>query len=190
MRKLRVYGFGAAIIMGLSFNPLLIAGEPTAGESLLTPRRTDGGSLLSSWFASKDKTADKEKKPAVKAGKDAKAGDSAEASAAMKPNPVEDAAHHRAREQETLLRRLAVCDQLRTVAARKQDDALMRQADELDERVWENYTRRIAHLPVGKASDEPRVLQIDSRPDSGDQISEKPAQAKRTKNRQAGEEKP
>jgi hypothetical protein len=65
---------------------------------------------------------------------------------------AESATAQRAREESALLRRLAVCDQLKLMAVQNRDDRLMRQAEELDQRAREVYGHRIAHLPVGQAA--------------------------------------
>jgi hypothetical protein len=61
------------------------------------------------------------------------------------------AAAERAQEEKALLRRQAVCLKLRTIAAQTNNEELRRQADELDDRAWAVYQRRIAHLPAGGA---------------------------------------
>ncbi len=153
MRKLRKGGWGIAVAMGLSLAPQLFAGE-TPADPAPAAQKTDSGSWFGSWFGTK------EKPNAAKATASAKATTSAkskkdEGTTAEKNGPVEDGSSERAREQATLLRRLAVCDQLRAIAARKQDDALMRRADALDERAWEIYTKRVDHLPAGRAVAQP-----------------------------------
>jgi hypothetical protein len=63
------------------------------------------------------------------------------------------AAAERGREENALLRRQAVCLKLRTIAAQSNNDELRRQADELDDRAWSVYQRRVAHLPAGGGSE-------------------------------------
>ena len=53
------------------------------------------------------------------------------------------------REQADYLRRLAVCDQLREVALKNNDDNLNRQADELQNKAWEIYSRHIGCISAG-----------------------------------------
>ncbi len=147
MRKLRKGGWGVAVAVGLSLAPHLRAGE-TPADPAPAAQKTDSGSWLGSWFGTK------EKPNAAKATTSAKAK-KGDGTTAEKNGPVEDGSSERAREQATLLRRLAVCDQLRAIAARKQDDALMRRADALDERAWDIYTKRVDHLPAGRAVAQP-----------------------------------
>jgi hypothetical protein len=89
-------------------------------------------------------------------------GDKAAAAAAepAKPEPprkpatsraATDAAAERAREEADFLRRLAVSDRLRELALEKQDDALLQQADRLEEQARDLYTKRTAHLPSARA---------------------------------------
>src|SRR5207245_2565264 len=61
---------------------------------------------------------------------------------------VDEAAQQRNREEAAYLRRLAVCDKLKQIAYQTNDEKLQRQAEQLDERVWEVYSQRIANLPV------------------------------------------
>ena len=58
------------------------------------------------------------------------------------------------RDQAEYLRRLAVCDQLREVALKNNDENLSRQADELQAQAWTIYSKHVASLPapVAKAS--------------------------------------
>jgi hypothetical protein len=53
-------------------------------------------------------------------------------------------------ENEALLRRLEVCDALRTVADEKGDPALRRQADELEKQAKALYEARVAALGIPK----------------------------------------
>jgi hypothetical protein len=137
------------VLMILGASSLALGAED---EAPLPAKKTAGSSWLPFWSGSTDK-ADK-KVPA----------------ASSKPVPTDathepqnakrdDAAEQRTREQATLLRRLAVCDQLRLIATQKKDDQLMQQAEQLDERCWQVYMRRIERLPVSKAVGDDRVLE-------------------------------
>jgi hypothetical protein len=75
---------------------------------------------------------------------EAKAKAQAEATKAAAAN----IAKVKAREEANLLRRLAVCDQVRLIASKTNDDTLARHADELDQRARDIYSRRIARLPI------------------------------------------
>lgn len=145
MRRLTKGGWGIALAVGLSLAPQLRAGDMAADPGA---KKADSGSWFGSWFGAKDKPNASKMPASSKTKKD-------DSTTAGKSAPVEDGTTERAREQATLLRRLAVCDQLRMVAARKDDNVLMRRADALDERAWQIYTQRIAHLPAGRAVGEP-----------------------------------
>lgn len=140
-------GWVVGLAIGLGLAPQLRAGGKP-DEAAPAEQKADGGSWLGSWFGAKEKPNAPKAPASGKAKKDGGTGAGKEAAA-------EEHSAERAREQAALLRRLAVCDQLRAVAARKQDDALMRRADALDERAWDIYTRRVAHLPAGRAAIEP-----------------------------------
>jgi hypothetical protein len=95
---------------------------------------------LTRWFTI-GKTAP-DKKTAAKAK---------EAPAPSKTMLLETAARQRAQEEAALLRRQAVCLKLRMIAAQTNDDELRRKADQLDQRAWNAYVQRTAHLPTGNA---------------------------------------
>jgi hypothetical protein len=54
------------------------------------------------------------------------------------------------REQAAYFRRLAVCDQLRDVALKNNDENLRRQAEELEAQASAIYFKQTAHLPASK----------------------------------------
>ena len=54
------------------------------------------------------------------------------------------------REQADYLRRLAVCDQLREIALKNNDDNLNRQADDLQAQAWAVYSKHVASISPGK----------------------------------------
>jgi hypothetical protein len=66
------------------------------------------------------------------------------------------AAAMQARERALLDRRQAVCDKLKEIALRTGDEALMRRAEQLDQRAWALYQRRTSApaVPAGFQSDE------------------------------------
>ena len=47
-------------------------------------------------------------------------------------------------------RRLDVCLKLHSIANATNDDALRRKAEQLEERLWQQYCQRTAHLRAGK----------------------------------------
>ena len=67
------------------------------------------------------------------------------------PDPAAVAASQRDDEEANYLRRLAVIDRLRTIGRDTQNDELLRQADELDEKAAAVYRYRTSHLPSARA---------------------------------------
>src|SRR5262249_59484604 len=134
-----------ALLTGLSRHTLAGTVRPADNDVPPAVSKTTTSTWYNSWFGAKDKEADKKTSP--RAGKDLKA----EGTAAKAPPKTDRSTGDRAREQATLLRRLAVCDQLRLIATQKNDDDLLRLAEQLDERVWEVYTQRVAQLPAAPA---------------------------------------
>jgi len=65
----------------------------------------------------------------------------------LPPEALADALHQ---EQEAYLRRLSVCDELRRAGAERNDDALVRQADEIERQATAVYNQRVAALGVPK----------------------------------------
>ena len=74
-------------------------------------------------------------------------GDPAAVSATLPPAAVAESLRN---EQEACLRRVAVCARLRELAAEKGDEALARQADELESQAKALYNARVAGLGVLK----------------------------------------
>jgi hypothetical protein len=122
------------------------ADEPPAEQAEKTEKAESKGWTLP-WMKPKEK-APPRKAPAGKARSKEAASD--EPASAKRPSPAEEAARERSREEAALLRRLAVCDQLRLVAVQKKDDGLLREVELLDQRVREVYARKTAHLPAAK----------------------------------------
>jgi hypothetical protein len=124
MRKGTV--LGAAVVLSLGLGTGLAVGQEPA-----TTGNQPG--FLARLFAKKTdppKTA-----PALPKGPAADA-ESKAASAAGSAQAVQ------AREREALFRRQAVCDKLRLIAAQTSNDALMRKADQLNDRAWALYQQR------------------------------------------------
>ena len=107
-----------------------------------SPAPQAGGNWFSRWFTSSKPAAPK--KTPEKALKD-------EDPAVHRMATRAAAAAQRAEEERVFLRRQAVCLKLRIIAAQTNNEELRRQADELDDRAWSVYQRRIAHLPAGGA---------------------------------------
>jgi hypothetical protein len=135
MRRRLVWGWGAALLIGLA-----TAGAALAGSKDDAAKPADTG-WFSGWFGGKpaEPPAKKKDKPEPKEP------------APVKPTPDRRAARNH--EEAVLLRRLAVCDKLKQVALQTGDGELDRQADQLDARAWEVYNQRVANLPGGRPED-------------------------------------
>jgi hypothetical protein len=147
MRKRGIWKELVVLLMGLAASSFVLG----AGDADPPPaKKTTSGSWFPFWSGSTDKA---DKKASAKPEKEVQPDLTATPARPRR----EEAAEERAREQAILLRRLAVCDQLRLIAMQKKDDHLLQQADQLDERTWQVYLQRIDHLPVGKAIGDDRA---------------------------------
>jgi hypothetical protein len=158
MRRLGVWGgLGWALLLGLS--GIARADDPTDAPAPAQPYSGWHGHL----FFSNPKSAPP---PApVRDDKKADRKGTKPGEAPVKVAPVVDeAAQQRNREEAAYLRRLAVCDKLKQIAYQTNDEKLQRQAEQLDERVWEVYSQRIANLPVGRADLEREACLPDHQP--------------------------
>jgi hypothetical protein len=89
----------------------------------------------SSWFAEKPRAKPKsEKKPPVE-------------EQPAPPRAEESPAAQQQREMNAVLRRMEVCDRLRTIALETGNDELMRQAEALEARAQELYRQHTMQLP-------------------------------------------
>jgi len=137
MHRLRAWGIAPALLLGLA--AAAAAAEPDAGAR---PVYGSGDGLLVNLFGGGHKA---EPKADVKATD--RAGDKGPTAANAPPTP--SPAQARAtfeREQQILLRRQKVCDQLRQIALEGGNADLERQADELDERAFAVFQQRTAGL--------------------------------------------
>jgi hypothetical protein len=99
-------------------------------------------------FGAEEKKKESESEPAPRADK----APAKHLTPAPKPAAqASRAASERGQEQATLLRRLAVCDQLKLIAYQTKDDALLHRAEQIEDRAQLIYNQRIAHLPASKA---------------------------------------
>ena len=94
-------------------------------------------------------------------------------SAPLPPEAVQEAVKA---EADALLRRMNVCSELRQVAFDKNDDALMRQVDEIERQAKATYEKRVAALGVSKAAKAPLPASAVA---SFDLVPEKPLDPKK-----------
>jgi hypothetical protein len=128
MRRVGSWGLTAALIVGLG-GAVVTAGGPDS-DAKAPPK-----GIFSSWFGDKPKPPAKTDKKPVEVKPD------------MMPNAPDLTAGEQKRQMEAFMRRMAVCDRLRQVALQSDNEALMRQADELEMRAQELYRQKIANLP-------------------------------------------
>jgi hypothetical protein len=153
MLRLRAWGLGAALLVGLSVPAVPAADEVAGGTSARPPVRRN---TTWSWSSLQAKPAAKKPparpdKPADPKPADPKPADARPAVPSAPPS-VEDVAAYRAREEAVLLRRLAVCNKLMEVAVQTRDEELLRQVEQIDQRAWAAYTQRTANLSAGSAA--------------------------------------
>ncbi len=79
------------------------------------------------------------------------------------PNSADVVAQDRANAEAALMRRIDVCDRLRNAALEKGDEALMRQADEMNDRAWAAYRGRMDTLGTGRSRFESDEQAMDRR---------------------------
>jgi hypothetical protein len=135
MRKLVIWGGLAALLAGLG---MAAAGAASKGEA----KGTSGGwSWVPSWLKW-GKKADQEKPDKA-----------ARPVPASRPAPlVDERSAVISREQAAWQRRMAVCLELRQIAQDTNDNYLLSQVEQLEERAWATYARRISNVPLGGSS--------------------------------------
>jgi hypothetical protein len=152
MRRVGAWGLAATVVMGM--------GVARAADGN-TWGPTWHWSSFGSWPGQNDDKEEKkpvEKKPAPKPEQPAVKKPSVPA----KPiSIVDEAAAERRRQETALLRRLQACDKLKEIALRTNDNALLRRAEELEERAQTCYTQRTAKLPspMGRFESDEKTLE-------------------------------
>jgi hypothetical protein len=133
MRKVGVRALLTLFCAGLAVS-VAMADDPDGSTA---PSASKSSWWPGSWFGGT--TPSEEKKPAPKA----------EAPKHESP-PVVKTMQVQMREQKDYLRRLAVCDRLAEIANEKNDQALLREVEKAQDRVFEAYMKRVT-VPVGGA---------------------------------------
>jgi hypothetical protein len=144
MRRLSLGGVAAALVIGLG-----VAVATTRADDYLEDNTPESKGLLSGMFGEKPKRQAKRSKN-TKNSKNAK--NASEATPRPMPTAeggsVELAAAEQQRRMNALIRRMEVCDRLRMIADQTGNEALMIQANELEERANAIYRQQMAGLPV------------------------------------------
>ena len=135
MKRIRVWGASAALACGLG-GPVAAADSPAPIEQTTLMKKLFG----------------------PKAAKPAGTTASPQPTTITAPLAPEVLADALRAEQDAYLRRVSVCTELRRVAIEKGDDALARQADELERQASTLYNARVAGLGVtrGKSTESAR----------------------------------
>lgn len=144
MRRLRLGGVAAAVLMGLGASVATAGGIEYYEDNTPEPK-----GLLSGLLNEKPKTQ-------ANRSKNARNARSAQNAGEIKPRPtasaasgsVEAAAAEQQRRMNALIRRMEVCDRLRMIANQTGNEALMNQANELEERANAIYRQQMAGLPL------------------------------------------
>lgn len=140
MRKLGILGLEVALCIGLGAAAALAADGSKGSKSPASEKESKSStSWFGRWFGSK-------KEPEPKVSTKIKKGSEADSVEAEQGPTVNELAAVRARQEKTLLRRLAVCDRLMEIAVRTGDDDLLRRAEQLDERCRRAYAERTADV--------------------------------------------
>ena len=143
MSKLGAWKLRLAVLAGLSAATVAWAAD-TDDDEPGAPKK--GRVWVANWFTERSTNGSKKMPP--KADKSSK-------EPAKKPEPKPDPAQvKRAKELADYLRRLAVCDQLTQVAFDTRDDELLKQVNQLKERVWLTYKLRTVGPKSHPESDE------------------------------------
>lgn len=143
MRRLRAWGAALALLAAADAPPAS-ADEPMAKEAVV---RSDGASSTS-WYRRLFGGPDKPRQLPK---------DSA------RPQPKEAASKTLQEERAICLQRLAVCTRLREIAVETSNDALLKQADELEKQAFDLYCKKVAHLPGSRLTATDSATSIDPR---------------------------
>jgi hypothetical protein len=169
MRKLTMMGLGLCTFGAFTLGTRVWADGPNKGDSPAVQDNPSSG-IISRLFPDDDKgpiwrikaKRQKDRLENATAKKSARSKSDSNKTEVKKPvdsAPKEPNAHEKEmaevkREQAAYLRRLAVCDQLRDIALKNNDDNLNRQADELQAQAWAIYSKHVASFSAGKAGRE------------------------------------
>lgn len=140
MRRLRRWGMASVLLVGMAVCAAQAADREGRGRPQKAPAESEtkwGWVNPASWFGSKEKPQEKALDPKGKKG----AKKDAESATTPLPSPVDEARGRRAREEANLWRRLEVCDRLREIALRNDDQVLLQRVDELADRAFAVYTQ-------------------------------------------------
>ena len=171
MRKLKALGLGLALLGTSALGARAWAEGPAKGDSGVTVEGDQSPGWLARFFADddqgpawrrkakrqrdrleKERLENESSKKAARKPNDRLDAKKSDETAGQEPSRHDQEMAALKREQAEYLRRLAVCDQLREVALKNNDENLNRQADELQAQAWTIYSKHVASLsaPVAK----------------------------------------
>lgn len=169
MRKSGIMGLGLGVLGTFALGTAVWADGPNKADNPV-PADNPSSGIISRLFPDDNQgppwrmKAKKQKDRLENTQKSAQRKSDANKVAAQKPvsaAPKEPTQHEKEqaevkREQAAYLRRLAVCDQLRDIALKSNDENLNRQADELQAQAWAIYSKHTASFSPGQMGDESR----------------------------------
>jgi hypothetical protein len=196
MRKLKTVGL--ALLGAFALGAMAWADGPTKGDSGTQAEQSP--SWIARFFADDDQgppwrvKAKRQKDRLEKERLESESAQKAvqkptdrnrtEAKKANEPDAKEAGRHDQEmaaikREQADYLRRLAVCDQLREIALKNNDENLNRQADDLQAQAWAVYSKHVASVAPGKGSTESQgeASKINAKPEGQGSSSRKVSHA-------------
>lgn len=138
MRRGRNKCFQVTLLLGVGLAaPALAADPPDDGDA-----RPGLNFHWASWMQDSNRPAPKKRTPPPKSREPA----APKPAVVPRTSAADRASAEREREVRDFLRRVAVCDKLHWVAQETHDEALDRQADQLERRAWAIYNQRTARL--------------------------------------------
>jgi hypothetical protein len=155
MRKLLAWGFAGVLVASLA-----VANARAGDDDEDTPEKPAPRPFIrwSRYFAGMNASTQPKPEPPKPAAK--KKETSKKPAETAKPKPaVDEAAAARVQEEATLMRRLEVCDKLKEIALRTNDNALFRKAEVLDEQARAAYAQRTAMARGGRFETDEKTVE-------------------------------
>src|SRR5437660_11234179 len=137
MRKRWAWGLAAALCLGFTASTGWAGDDDDDSTGPKAPPRP--AIRWSPYFARMAAYTEQKPAPIKPQAKPKKEPSKKQAEPAKPVKLVDDAAAERAREEANLIRRLEVCDKLKEIALRTNDQELLRRAEALDERARTTY---------------------------------------------------
>jgi hypothetical protein len=151
MRGKWIWGMGLTALLGMGLAAYAVrADDGDDDDSKPAPKKTSSGIHWLWYVPGFDSKKPAEQKPDPKPEKPEKPADKPPKPASR---PIPDAPEKvRAREQAAWIRRQQVCDRLKEIAEKSNDQELLQTVDTLEQRSWNLYLQRTANLPAGRVN--------------------------------------